>query len=61
MNRRTFLALAFALGILPGEAAAKRKPPDPLDIPWIRKSVESARSGIEILADGRWRPAADPN
>jgi hypothetical protein len=55
MNRRTFLFLLFALGILPGKAAAKRKPPDPLDIPWTRKPVESARSGIEILADGRMR------
>jgi len=55
MNRRTFLALALALGILPGRAAAKRTPPDPLDIPWIRKPVESARSGIEILPDGRMK------
>jgi len=55
MNRRTFLFLSLALGILPGKAAAKRKPPDPLDIPWIRKSVESARSGIEILPDGRMK------
>jgi len=55
MNRRTFLALALALGILPGKAAAKRKPPDPLDIPWVCKPVESARSGIEILPDGRMK------
>jgi hypothetical protein len=55
MDRRSFLAIALALGALPRGAAAKRKPPDPLDIPWIRKPVESARSGIEILGDGRVR------
>lgn len=31
----------------------KRKAPQPLDIPWIRKPLESARSGFEILPDGR--------
>ena len=55
MNRRNFFTLALAIGALPGKAAAKRKAPDPLDIPWIRKPVESARSGIEILSDGRMR------
>lgn len=55
MDRRNFLALALATAALPRGAAAKRKPPDPLDIAWICKPVESARSGIEILADGRMR------
>ena len=55
MNRRTFLFLSLALGILPGKAAAKRKPPVPLDIPWVCKPVESARSGIEILPDARMK------
>jgi hypothetical protein len=31
------------------------KPPEPLDIPWTCKPVETARSGIEILPDGRMR------
>lgn len=31
----------------------KREPPPPLDIPWICKAVDTARSGIQILADGR--------
>jgi hypothetical protein len=31
----------------------KRQPPEPLDIPWTCKPVESARSGVEVLADGR--------
>jgi hypothetical protein len=31
----------------------KRRPPEPLDIPWICKPVESARSGVDILPDGR--------
>lgn len=33
----------------------KRQAPEPLDIPWICKPIESAQSGIEILADGRIR------
>jgi hypothetical protein len=32
-----------------------RLPPEPLDVPWICKPVESARSGLEILDDGRLR------
>lgn len=32
-----------------------RRPPVPLDIPWTRKSLDSARSGVEVLADGRLR------
>jgi hypothetical protein len=55
MNRRTFLFLLFAFGALPGRAAGKPKPPEPLDIPWIRKPVASARSGIDILPDGRMK------
>src|SRR5687767_843829 len=31
----------------------KRKAPAPLDIRWICKPVESARSGFRILDDGR--------
>jgi len=31
----------------------KRTAPEPLSIPWVCKPVESARSGLEILADGR--------
>ncbi len=31
----------------------KRQASNPLKIPWKRQSVETARSGIEILADGR--------
>ena len=49
MDRRTFLALALALGARPGGVAARLKPPDPLDIPWICKPVDSARSGLEFL------------
>jgi hypothetical protein len=55
MDRRTFLALAIACGALPGRAVARQQAPVPLDIPWIRKPVESARSGIEYLEDGRRR------
>lgn len=33
----------------------RRPVPEPLDIPWTCKPVESARSGVEILADGRLR------
>ena len=33
----------------------KRIPPAPLPINWICKTVESARSGLEILTDGRLR------
>lgn len=53
MDRRAFLLIATAAGVLPGNAGAKPIPPEPLDIPWIRKPVESARSGIDILPDGR--------
>jgi len=53
MNRRTFLFLSLVLGLRPGAAAAKRKPPEPLGIPWTKKMVGSARSGVEILEDGR--------
>jgi hypothetical protein len=28
-------------------------PPEPLDIPWTCKSVETARSGLDVLEDGR--------
>ncbi len=31
----------------------KRQPPQPLNISWTCKPIESARSGFEILADGR--------
>jgi DAPG hydrolase PhiG domain len=31
----------------------KRRPPQPLNIPWKCKSMDTARSGFEILADGR--------
>lgn len=31
----------------------KRQAPEPFDIHWTRKPLESARSGFEILADGR--------
>jgi hypothetical protein len=31
----------------------KRQPPEPLNIRWTCKSIETARSGFEILADGR--------
>ena len=31
----------------------KRQAPEPLDIPWICKPVGGARSGLEILPDGR--------
>jgi hypothetical protein len=31
----------------------KRQPPEPLNIRWNCKSIESARSGVEVLADGR--------
>lgn len=33
----------------------QRQPPVPLDIRWTCKPVDSARSGIEILSDGRLR------
>ena len=33
----------------------KRLPPEPLDIPWTCKPLDTARSGIEIMADGRTR------
>jgi hypothetical protein len=33
----------------------KKSPPEPLDIPWTCKPVESARSGIEVLPDSRLR------
>jgi len=33
----------------------RRSPPAPLDIPWTCKPVGSARSGIEMLPDGRLR------
>src|SRR4051812_14528689 len=36
-----------------GYGAVKRLPPKPLDIRWTRKAVETARSGIKILSDGR--------
>lgn len=35
--------------------AITRRPPVPLEIPWTCKPVSSARSGIELLADGRMR------
>jgi hypothetical protein len=31
----------------------KRAAPAPLDIPWLCKAVETARSGLDILPDGR--------
>jgi hypothetical protein len=31
----------------------KRTAPEPLDIPWTCKPVETARSGLEVLSDGR--------
>jgi hypothetical protein len=31
----------------------KLQPPEPLDIPWTCKSIDSARSGLDILPDGR--------
>lgn len=31
----------------------RREAPEPLDIPWICKPVESARSGLEVFSDGR--------
>jgi hypothetical protein len=31
----------------------KRHPPEPLNVEWKCKSIETARSGFEILADGR--------
>jgi len=31
----------------------QRKPPEPLDIPWTCKGIDTARSGVEVLADGR--------
>ncbi len=31
----------------------KRRVPEPLNIPWKCKSIETARAGFEILADGR--------
>jgi hypothetical protein len=31
----------------------KRKPPEPLDIRWTSKPLESAKSGLDILSDGR--------
>lgn len=31
----------------------KRQPPEPLHIRWTCKPLESARSGVEVLADGR--------
>lgn len=53
MIRRTFLILSLFLGLRPGAAAARMKPPQPLDIPWVKKLAASARSGIDILPDGR--------
>jgi|SRR6185369_2326889 len=32
---------------------ARRRPPEPLDIAWICKPVDSARARLETLADGR--------
>lgn len=32
-----------------------RLPPPPLDIPWLCKPVSSARSGLEVMPDGRLR------
>jgi hypothetical protein len=32
---------------------AKRQPPAPLNIPWTCKPVDSARSSVDILDDGR--------
>lgn len=55
MNRRNFLTLSLVLGLRPGQAAAKMKPPEPLGIPWVKKMVGNARSGIDILPDGRMK------
>ncbi len=55
MNRRTFLFLSLILGLRPRLATAKLDPPQPLDIPWVKKTVPSARSGIDILPDGRMK------
>lgn len=59
MKRRTILlglaALAGVAGSLAirGSALPKRTAPEPLDIQWVCKPLESARSGFEILSDGR--------
>ena len=59
MKRRTFLlgsaAVAGVAGSLaiPWYALRKRSAPEPLDIRWVCKPVQSARSGFEILSDGR--------
>jgi len=61
MKRRTFLTGAAAaagvaiLGALGWSLRPKPKAPVPLPIRWVQKSVDSARSGVETLADGRIR------
>ncbi len=48
-------ALAGVAGLLVigWSALRKRRAPEPLDIPWVCKPLESARSGFKILSDGR--------
>ena len=59
MIRRTFLlgsaAVLGVAGLLASRWSAlpKRRPPDPLAIRCVCKPVQSARSGFEVLADGR--------
>lgn len=61
MTRRGLLSgLAVATGVailaaFGWSARPRRKAPDPLQIRWVRKPVQSARSGLEILADGRMK------
>lgn len=51
----TLAGMAGLAGVRPTTVTAEpqRRAPDPLDIQWVCKPVESARSGFEILSDGR--------
>ena len=59
MKRRTFLLGSAAVAGVAGSLAIgwsalpKRRSPEPLDIQWVCKPLESARYGFEILSDGR--------
>ena len=61
MKRRTFLLGSVAVTGVAGllaigwAALPRRRAPDPLEIRWVRKRVQSARSGLGILSDGRMK------
>lgn len=48
-------AIALAAGLLPGCRMRAGKPPPPIAVPWTMKSLSSAETKVERLADGRLR------